>query len=109
MKNLLVTGGCGFIGSNFIRYLFKDANFKGRIINVDKLTYAGNPENLEGFEKESSRHWLFPLLFRYRIRPRSIEIYHKLADAEALLEAMRNDSGETLSLAELNAAIDAPG
>ena len=59
MKNLLVTGGCGFIGSNFIRYLFKDANFKGRIINVDKLTYAGNPENLEGFEKEYPESYVF--------------------------------------------------
>jgi len=45
-KNLLVTGGCGFIGSNFIRHLIKDNDFSGRIINVDKLTYAGNPENL---------------------------------------------------------------
>ena len=54
MKNLLVTGGCGFIGTNFIRYLLSGQGtdsaekFSGRIINVDKLTYAGNPENLEG-------------------------------------------------------------
>ncbi|MGB5987929.1 MAG: dTDP-glucose 4,6-dehydratase [Desulfobacterales bacterium] len=46
MQNLLVTGGAGFIGSNFIRYLMKEARFAGRIINLDKLTYAGNPENL---------------------------------------------------------------
>jgi dTDP-glucose 4,6-dehydratase len=46
MQNLLVTGGCGFIGTNFIRYLFSDTDFDGRIVNVDKLTYAGNPENL---------------------------------------------------------------
>jgi dTDP-glucose 4,6-dehydratase len=46
MKNLLVTGGCGFIGCNFIRYLFEEAGFAGRVINVDKLTYAGNPESL---------------------------------------------------------------
>jgi dTDP-glucose 4,6-dehydratase len=46
MKNILVTGGCGFIGSNFIRYLFGEAKFSGRVINLDKLTYAGNPENL---------------------------------------------------------------
>ncbi len=45
-KNLLVTGGCGFIGSNFIRHLIGNQDFSGRIINVDKLTYAGNPENL---------------------------------------------------------------
>jgi dTDP-glucose 4,6-dehydratase len=42
---VLITGGCGFIGSNFIRYLLK--NDKGiRVINLDALTYAGNPENL---------------------------------------------------------------
>jgi len=52
MQNLLVTGGCGFIGSNFIRYLLKESSFSGRVINVDKLTYAGNLENLEDIEKE---------------------------------------------------------
>ena len=50
MQNLLVTGGCGFIGTNFIRYLFSDTDFDGRIVNVDKLTYAGNPENLAEIE-----------------------------------------------------------
>jgi len=42
---ILVTGGCGFIGSNFIRYILK-SNPKDYVINVDKLTYAGNLENL---------------------------------------------------------------
>jgi len=46
LDNILVTGGCGFIGSNFIRYLFDKTDFQGNVINVDKLTYAGNPENL---------------------------------------------------------------
>ncbi len=46
IKNLLVTGGCGFIGANFIRYLLDASDFDGRIVNVDLLTYAGNPENL---------------------------------------------------------------
>lgn len=42
---ILVTGGCGFIGSNFIRYMFH--NHEGiSITNLDRLTYAGNPENL---------------------------------------------------------------
>lgn len=45
---LLVTGGCGFIGSAFIRRLFARDDFAGRIVNLDKLTYAGNPANLEG-------------------------------------------------------------
>ncbi len=48
IDNLLVTGGCGFIGSNFIRHLLSRPDFGGRIINVDSLTYAGNPENLSG-------------------------------------------------------------
>ena len=51
MINILVTGGCGFIGSNFIRYLLTETDFNGRIINVDKLTYAGNIENLAGIEE----------------------------------------------------------
>jgi len=44
--SLLVTGGSGFIGSAFIRYLLGPANFGGRVLNLDLLTYAGNPENL---------------------------------------------------------------
>jgi len=46
MRHLLVTGGCGFIGANFIRFVLDESDFNGCIINVDKLTYAGNPENL---------------------------------------------------------------
>ena len=49
MKTILVTGGAGFIGSNFIKYkLEKDKNAK--IINLDLLTYAGNLENLKDVE-----------------------------------------------------------
>ena len=47
---LLVTGGCGFIGSNFIRYVLKNYRDWG-IVNLDKLTYAGNLKNLEGVEE----------------------------------------------------------
>ncbi len=46
LENILVTGGAGFIGSNFIHYIFKNTFFGGKIVNVDKLTYAGNLENL---------------------------------------------------------------
>lgn len=46
VQNLLVTGGCGFIGANFIRHLLTATDFNGRIVNVDALTYAGNPESL---------------------------------------------------------------
>ncbi len=45
--NLLVTGGCGFIGSNFIRQRLAENNpLLARLVNLDKLTYAGNPSNL---------------------------------------------------------------
>ncbi len=46
MKNLLVTGGAGFIGSNFVRHIL-EARPGTRVVNFDKLTYAGNLENLE--------------------------------------------------------------
>ena len=49
MKTILVTGGCGFIGSNFVRYILgKYPEY--RVINLDKLTYAGNLANLIGVE-----------------------------------------------------------
>lgn len=51
MKTLLVTGGCGFIGSNFVRQqleMYSDV----AIVNVDKLTYAGNLENLADIEND---------------------------------------------------------
>ncbi|MEJ2699293.1 MAG: dTDP-glucose 4,6-dehydratase, partial [Desulfuromonadales bacterium] len=49
MKNILVTGGSGFIGSNFVRLVL--AKLPGcRLVNFDKLTYAGNPANLSDLE-----------------------------------------------------------
>ena len=76
LKNVLVTGGAGFIGSNFINYLFGisasgssdycDSGFTGRVINADCLTYAGNPDNLTQVEekfgsgvRESERRYFF--------------------------------------------------
>nr|MCR5511186.1 dTDP-glucose 4,6-dehydratase [Lachnospiraceae bacterium] len=50
MHTYLVTGGAGFIGSNYIHYMFKKYGDDIRIINVDKLTYAGNLENLKDIE-----------------------------------------------------------
>jgi dTDP-glucose 4,6-dehydratase len=50
MRTYLVTGGAGFIGSNYIHYMFRKYDNEIRIINVDKLTYAGNLENLKDLE-----------------------------------------------------------
>ncbi|MHA1438584.1 MAG: dTDP-glucose 4,6-dehydratase [Promethearchaeota archaeon] len=58
MKNVLISGGMGFIGSNFIKYLL-EINQNFRVINVDKLTYAGNPENLSGIEKKHPKEYAF--------------------------------------------------
>lgn len=62
LHTILVTGGTGFIGSNFIHYLFgkstsgaaafEDARFSGRIVNLDALTYAGNGESLDDIDAE---------------------------------------------------------
>ena len=54
MRTYLVTGGAGFIGSNYIHYMFQKYNNEIRIINVDKLTYAGNLENLKDFENREN-------------------------------------------------------
>ena len=68
---LLVTGGAGFIGSNFIRYILQ--NYKSyRIVNLDALTYAGNPENLRDVESSD----------RYRF------IRGRIEDPKAVTEAM---------------------
>ncbi len=68
---LLVTGGAGFIGSNFIRYILQ--NYKSyRIVNLDALTYAGNPENMRDVESSD----------RYRF------IRGRIEDPKAVTEAM---------------------
>jgi dTDP-glucose 4,6-dehydratase len=53
-ESFLVTGGAGFIGSNFIRCLFRATGFRGRVVNLDALTYAGNLENLSDISAEHS-------------------------------------------------------
>ena len=58
METILVTGGMGFIGSNFIRYIL-NLNQDFNIINVDKLTYAGNPENLKDIPTQFSNRYRF--------------------------------------------------
>ena len=54
--NLLVTGGCGFIGSNLIRRIVERAEID-RLVNLDCLTYAGNPANLRAVEDRKNYHF----------------------------------------------------
>ena len=54
MKSILVTGGLGFIGSNFIKHIFNKYDYK--IFNVDALTYAANPKNISDEIAKSERH-----------------------------------------------------
>jgi dTDP-glucose 4,6-dehydratase len=73
MKRLLITGGCGFIGSNFIRHILNKYN-DYEITNLDKLTYCGNPDNLKDIEKNK----------RYKF------IKGDIADAKIVEEAAKN-------------------
>ncbi len=57
MKNILVTGGAGFIGSNFVRYMINKYD-DYRIVNLDLLTYAGNLENLKGIEENKNYRFI---------------------------------------------------
>ncbi|MCU0593011.1 MAG: dTDP-glucose 4,6-dehydratase [Desulfobacterales bacterium] len=59
LRTILVTGGCGFIGSNFIRYLLTESGFSGCVVNVDKLTYAGNPESLADIQERFQDRYRF--------------------------------------------------
>ena len=74
MQNLLVTGGCGFIGTNLIRYLLDDCGFTGRVINLDALTYAGNPANLQPYLDRDDGRYVF--------------VKADICDAEAVAAAM---------------------
>lgn len=57
MRKVLVTGGAGFIGSNFVRYMV-DQHPQMLVINVDALTYAGNLENLEGIDQTENYRFI---------------------------------------------------
>jgi len=73
MKNILVTGGAGFIGSNFIHYML-EADKDVRIINIDKLTYAGDTANLMGLPGPERHVFRQKCIYENR---KEIEIYLK--------------------------------
>lgn len=58
---VLITGGCGFIGSNFVKYLLEDAEVSNdiSIVNVDKLSYAGSGKNIEHMNLTNSGNYKF--------------------------------------------------
>ena len=72
-RRLLVTGGCGFIGSNFVRHILQ-TDPEVEIVNLDALTYCGNPENLPTWSAISPD--------RYRF------MHGDIRDPEAVREAM---------------------
>ena len=84
--NILVTGGCGFIGSNFIRYLLGKQH-SATIFNLDKLTYAGNPANLRDIESDSRYRFIHgdicdPVLVKDLLRREKIStIIHFAAES----------------------------
>jgi len=56
-KTYFITGGCGFIGSNFVHYLMEQELVE-RVVNLDKLTYAGNPANLKQYDNDRRYHFI---------------------------------------------------
>jgi dTDP-glucose 4,6-dehydratase len=59
-STILVTGGSGFIGSNFVRFILDKSGYEGKIVNLDALTYAGNPESLADIdERHGGKRYFF--------------------------------------------------
>src|SRR6188768_1839189 len=79
-KCVLVTGGCGFIGSAFVRYLLADPGFSGRLVNLDLLTYAANPDNVAEAAKSS----------------RYVFVQADIGDAEAVTRVCREHAVDTI-------------
>ena len=80
-KHYLVTGGCGFIGSNYIRQQLR-LQPDLRITNLDALTYAGNPENLRDVEASAGDRYTF--------------IHADLANAQAVADAFAGRSSDAV-------------
>ncbi len=59
MQRVIVTGGAGFIGANYIHHLFDDPAFTGSVFNIDKLTYAGNLDSLADIAEKYPQRYFF--------------------------------------------------
>ena len=71
---IMVTGGCGFIGSNFIKYVFsKDKNVE--ILNIDKMTHAANSKSLSFTVHDSSLNYNFLKIDIYAIKRPLKQLY----------------------------------
>jgi len=81
MKNLLVTGGAGFIGSNFVRYILQKYPDYGVVV-LDKLTYAGNLDNLKDVEERFGERYAF--------------VHGDIADAATVETAMQAHQIDTI-------------
>jgi dTDP-glucose 4,6-dehydratase len=82
MRKILVTGGAGFIGSAFVRYMLKNHD-DVRVVNFDKLTYAGNLENLKDVEND----------------PRYAFVRGDICDLESVMEALGDDTDVVVNFA----------
>ncbi len=83
MRRILVTGGAGFIGSNFILHLLRKYDYQ--IVNLDKLTYAGNLENLRDIERDP----------RYRFVQGDICDVHLVSELMAQVDAVAHLAAES--------------
>lgn len=88
MKTYLITGGCGFIGTNFINYIFNKYDNEIKIINIDKLTYASN--NLHQFDSKYNDKF-FDKFFKEDICSR--DLYYELKGYE--FDCIINFAAET--------------
>lgn len=100
LNAILVTGGCGFIGSNFIRYLFGYSNinktfekplFNGIVVNVDKLTYAGNIENLTEIENNFGKE-----IKNKNVKQRYFFEHLDICDKKGILEILKKYDIDTI-------------
>lgn len=82
MNRIIVTGGAGFIGANYIHQLFEDPEFRGSVLNLDKLTYAGNPDSLADIEAAFPQRYSF--------------VKADICDAEAVARAFRDFQPDTV-------------